>query len=156
MQWLIGPVKSVFGKTGIFSHQIETEDLGVAVLSFKNGAVGTLIGTTCAYPGLETLVQVHGEHGSIYCDGLDIKAWKIAGDPQCQEETEVLEAYSTGIGSTDPKISGSSGHDRQIQDMIDSVRNHRPPAIPIQEARKAVEIIMAVYESSRTGKEIFL
>src|SRR5438876_859635 len=65
IQWLCGPVTEVYGKFGVFAHQIESEDKTVAVLTFENGAMGTLTTTTAAYPGLETELVIHGEKGSI-------------------------------------------------------------------------------------------
>src|SRR5690606_33190825 len=97
--------KSVFAKTGVFNHNIETEDTAVAVITFENGAIGTLIGTTCAYPGLEVLVQIHGEKGSIYAENSNIKLFKMADDLGGEEEKEVLAEYGgmeNKSGSADP------------------------------------------------------
>ncbi|HHY98288.1 MAG TPA: Gfo/Idh/MocA family oxidoreductase [Firmicutes bacterium] len=158
-QWFMGPVKSVFAKTGIFAHKIETEDLGVALVTFKNGAVGTIIGTTCAYPGLDTTVQIHGENGSIYMTNNRIVTWRIKGEREKEEEQEVLSQYGTGggaSGSADPGGIGSNLHFIQIQDMVNAIREGRRPMIMGEEGRDAVRIILAIYESARTGREIEL
>ncbi|MDB5084204.1 MAG: putative dehydrogenase [Bacilli bacterium] len=159
MQWFMGPVKSVFAKTGTYNHNIECEDLGVALVTFENGAVGTLIGTTSAYPGLEVLVQIHGTTGAVYAKNSNIETWKLADDPDRTEEAEVLAQYKAGekkSGGADPNAISTTGHAGQIQDMIFAVIEDRPPMIQGKEGRNAVEIILAIYESARTGKEVFL
>jgi predicted dehydrogenase len=162
MQWLMGPVKSVFAKAGTFNHNIETEDTAVAVVTFENGAIGTLIGTTCAYPGLEVSVQIHGSTGSIYAKNANIELFKVADDDEERsEEARVLEQFGgkkkeQPSGAADPASIPKTGHAGQIQDMIDAVIEGRPPMIQGEEGRPAVEIILALYESAKTGKEVFL
>ncbi|MFE5323324.1 Gfo/Idh/MocA family protein [Paenibacillus sp. NPDC056579] len=160
MQWLMGPVRSIFAKAGTYTHPIETEDTAVAVVTFANGAIGTLIGTTCAYPGLEVSVQIHGSTGSIYSKNNRIELFKMADDDeQFSEEARVLEEFGS---SQNAKASGTAaaglpktGHAGQVQDMIDAVVENRPPMIEGREGRASVEIVQALYESARTGKEIF-
>jgi len=159
MQWFMGPVKSVFAKAGAFNHKIETEDTAVAVVTFENGAIGTLIGTTCAYPGLEVCVQIHGSKGSIYANNANIEVYKLADDPDGTEEARVLAEFGKReqkSGGADPMAISTTGHAGQIQDMIFAVRDNRPPMIEGKEGLPAVEIILALYESARTGKEVFL
>lgn len=160
MQWLMGPVKSIFAKAGTYAHSIETEDTAVAVVTFENGAIGTLIGTTCAYPGLETLVQIHGERGSIYAKNNKLELFKLADDDaQFSGEAEVLARYGAGAAAQPAPSGGApakTGHAGQVQDMIDAVINERPPIIEGREGRASVEIVQALYESARTCKEVFL
>lgn len=159
-QWIMGPVRSVFAKTGVFAHTIETEDLGVALLTFENGAIGSFIGTTCAYPGLDTTVQVHGENGSIYLADGKIATWKIKGDNEKEEEAEVVAEYgrqsNVSAEAGRPAAVPTDSFLMQIQDMVDSVRYDREPFVSGEKARHAVEIVLAIYESSRTRREVFL
>jgi UDP-N-acetyl-2-amino-2-deoxyglucuronate dehydrogenase len=159
MQWFMGPVKSIFAKAGAFNHDIETEDTAVAVVSFENGAIGTLIGTTCAYPGLEILSQIHGTTGTVYANNSNIEVYKLADDPDRTEEAQVLAEFGKkekASGGADPAAISTTGHAGQIQDMIFAVLENRPPMIQGKEGYAAVEIILALYESARTGKEVFL
>lgn len=159
MQWMMGPVKSVFAKAGAYNHNIETEDTAVAVIHFENGAIGTFIGTTCAYPGLETLLQIHGSTGTVYASNANIEAYKLADDAERLEEAQVLSEFGKQekkSGGADPTAISTTGHAGQIQDMIFAVQENRPPMIQGKEGYAAVEIILAIYESARTGQEVFL
>jgi len=158
LQWFSGPVKSVFAKPGIFAHQIETEDAGLALVTFAYGALGTIIGTTVAYPGLDVSVQLHGANGSIYMTDQVIKRWRIRGENEKELEAEMITRFADkrGGGSDDPMAIATTGHAGQVQDMVYAVLEDRDPAIPGSEARNAVQLIEAIYESARTGKEVFL
>ncbi|MFC3769644.1 Gfo/Idh/MocA family protein [Paenibacillus sp. GCM10012303] len=158
MQWLMGPISGIFAKAGTYNHTIETEDTAVAAVTFGNGAIGTLIGTTCAYPGLESLVQIHGTHGSIYVKNHRIELFKMADDDKdFTGEKRVLDMYGAGRSSQADGAAGlKTGHAGQVQDMIDAVLEGRPPLIEGREGRAAVEIIQALYESARTGREVTL
>lgn len=166
LQFLMGPVESVFAHTGTLNHQrIEVEDTAVAVLRFKNGAIGTLVGTTIAYPGLSTRVEVFGEKGTavIERDKLthlflreggegsdagygDKKAVNLAENPEAEDLT----------AAGDPKVISAGGHRAQFEDMIAAIRENREPLVNGMEGRKPLEIILAVYESARTGREVRL
>ncbi len=159
LQWFMGPVVSVNGKTDILAHDIETEDLGLGMLRFENGAHGILMGTTCAYPGLDTKVEIFGENGCIITSNNKVKTWRIKGEDIKAEEEEMVSLYgkdTQGSGSSDPKAIRKKGHLIQIEDMAKAVLEDRDPMITGIEGRHAVEIILAVYESSRTGKEVKL
>jgi len=158
-QWLMGPVESVFAKTGVYAHDIETEDTGFALVTFKNGALGSIIGTTAAYPGLDTSVQIHGENGSIYTVDDKVVRWRIRGDNEEEEEKKMIAGYGSGqggSGSSDPMAIATTGHAGHVQDIVDAVLEDRDPAVPGPAGRPAVEIILAIYESARTGKEVHL
>lgn len=148
MQWMMGPVESVIGHTQVSTHRIETEDTGVALLKFASGACGTIAGTTSAYPGFGTSLDIYGEDGGIGMRNNQITNWKIRGDQMAAEEAAV-------IGNAELNVTKDTTGE-QIQDMIDAVRNNRPPLITGKEGRDAVEIVLAIYESSRTGKEVRL
>ncbi|MGI6083639.1 MAG: Gfo/Idh/MocA family protein [Limnochordia bacterium] len=158
LQWFMGPVKSVFAFSDIFAHDIETEDAAVAAVRFENGAIGSIIGTTAAYPGLDTTVQIHGENGTIYMTDAKIKRWAIRGPQEKEVEAEMIARFA-GKGdaaSADPSAIATTGHAGQVQDMVYAVLEDRDPVIVGSEARHAVEIILAIYESARTGKQVFL
>ena len=156
MQWLMGDVISVTSTMGIFNHQIETEDLTVSIVKFKSGAVATFTSSTCCYPGICTAIELYGSKGSIEVDGDMLKLWKIV-DGSSFEESEMLDAYGGGNSasvSLDPTLV--VGHAVQVEDIISAVIENRDPLVTPLEAVKSVGIINAIYESARTGKEIFL
>lgn len=161
LQWLAGRVKSVIGAYGVFGHDIESEDKAAALLKFENGAIGTLTTTTCAYPGLSQIAVIHGETGSLAWGEGHLTAWKIQGERMKEEEAEMLNLYGPkekrGVTtSSDPMAVGSSGHVGMIEDMVQTILEDREPMITIESAKHAVEIVNAIYESGRTGKEVVI
>lgn len=157
LQWLVGPVEAVMGMFGVFGHQIEAEDQAVALLRFANGAIGTLYTTTCCYPGYSQRVTIYGSEGSVLKDEGALQAWKLLGDEDGKEEKELLAAYGVNkeaSGAADPLAVSFDGHTQIIVDMIEAVNEGRQPAITLDSARHAVEIINAIYESGRTGREV--
>ncbi|MBE6551545.1 MAG: Gfo/Idh/MocA family oxidoreductase [Ruminococcaceae bacterium] len=155
MQWFMGDVESVQGIYTVANHNIETEDLTSSVIRFKNGATATFVSTTCCNPSRGTFMQVYGADGCFEITGETFDAWKPAGVTP-EEEKAMIEKYAHGntaaIASTPGLVLG---HASQVNDMIDAVINDRDPQVGPLEAIKAVRIINAVYESSRTGKVIY-
>lgn len=149
--WMMGDVHSVVAKCGTLVRDIEVEDTAVAIVKYKNGAYGVIQGTTSVYPGLDTRFEVHGELGTVIFDDHGFKTWKFLGG---EEEVPEVEGYVTS--ASDPAALSLSGHYIQIDDMAKAVLEDREPMVPGEEARKAVDLILAIYESSETGKEIIL
>ena len=158
IQWLGGRVKSVMGMFGVFGHKIEAEDQTVALLKFENGALGTIYTTTCCYPGLDQLVTIYGATGSIMKDASELIAWKVQGEKEAEEEAEMLRVFGKrekkeGVAA-DPMAVSSDGHTLIIADLVQAIQEDRQPMIGLESARHAVEIINAIFESGRTGKEV--
>ena len=160
MQWIMGDVRSVTSKTGIFGHEIETEDFTASLIEFKSGAVATFVSTTCAYPGLNTGIKVYGTKGSIEADGDTLLTWKIQSadeneEAEDAEERKMLQTYAgnSSAAALDPALC--VGHASIVEDMIAAVLDDRDPQILPAEAIKSVRIVNAVYESARTGKTVY-
>lgn len=147
LQWMMGPVEHVYAQTDTFLRKIEGEDAGVAVLRFKNGALGIIEGTACVFPkNLEETLNIFGEKGTACIGGLavnKIETWHFADDLDSEEE--VLKQQQD-----DPDTVYGFGHIPLIKDMIDAVNNDREPLINGEEGKKAMEIILAIYKSART------
>ncbi len=161
VQWFGGRVKSVFGAYGVFAHDISAEDSTASVLKFANGAIGVLTTSTCAYPGLAQQIIVYGEKGTISKEDEQLKMWKIRSEKEKEEEAEMLNLYGPqekrgASVASDPMAVGSSGHIGLIEDMISAILNDREPLITIESGKHAVEIVNAIYESGKTGKEVFI
>ena len=164
VQWLAGPVDSVFGYMGIYTHNIEAEDKVSALLRFKNGAIGTINTTTAAWPGGGDTLTLHGENGTISTakerDILEI--WKLRDDKDGSDEARMLSLFGPrekrdrAATATDPNITGNLGHSAIFGDMVAAIRESRDPFITGRDARKPVEIMLAIYESCRTGREVRL
>lgn len=159
LQWMVGPVKSVYAKGGTFAHRMETEDLGIALVTFENGAIGTITGATCVYPGLDASIEIVGKRGTIVSRDNRIATWHIQGDNEQKESSEILSIYGSsqsGTGASDPMAISNMGHILQIEDMVNAIREDREPIVNGEEARKAVAIICSIYESMRTGEEVLV
>ncbi|NLK08647.1 MAG: Gfo/Idh/MocA family oxidoreductase [Firmicutes bacterium] len=151
--WFMGDVRKVFARTGTLLRDIPVEDTAVVSLEFASGAFGTIEGTTSVYPGMDTRIELHGERGTIILEESRINTWKTLDG--VEREQEVIKGEGAKVAS-DPSALGPITHDVLVQDMIDAVKADREPLIPGEEARKAVELILAIYESAKTGKEITL
>lgn len=147
IQWIMGDVQSVFAYSAPLAKDIEVEDTAVAVLKYQNGAFGVIQGATSVYPGMKTRFEIHGENGTVIFGDNGIQQWDLNN---CSEGFPPLEEKTSN-----PK-GLNHGHYMFIDDMIHAVRRNRDPLVPGEEARKAVDLIHAIYESSRTGKEVSL
>lgn len=156
LQWLVGPVASVIGRTATLAHEMETEDTATALLTFQNGALGLIQGATSSWPGDPARVELHGDRGTIVIEEGKITAWKLA-DAAAGEEAAMLNLEETqSSGAADPTAIGFEMHRRQIVDLIEAIREHRPPMIEGAEARKSVEIIRAIYRSAAENGSVSL
>lgn len=149
---IMGDVDSVFGKVRTVRHHIEGEDLGVALLSFRNGALGTIEGSTAIQPGYPERLEVYGEKGSVILEAGKIVHWDL---PEQQTPPPAAAAPQTS-GAADPMAIGHQLHKAQIADFVQAIQENRPPLVNGEQAKKALELILKIYESSRTGQEVFL
>jgi UDP-N-acetyl-2-amino-2-deoxyglucuronate dehydrogenase len=152
IQYLMGGVASVFAYSAPLLRDIEVEDTAVAVLKYKNGAFGVIQGTTSVYPNQETRFELHGEKGTIIVADSGIKQWKMIDS---DEEAPQVGALAT-MSSTKPEDMSSDGHFIFVDDILHAVKENREPLVNGEEARKSVDLILAIYESARTGKEVHL
>ena len=149
---IMGPVKSVFGKITTLNHTIEGEDLGTAILEFENGALGTIEGSTAIYKGYPEKLEIHGTAGNIVLEGGEIVQWQCKGDT----EAIVQEKLISKTGAADPMAIDYLFHKSQIEDFSKSILIENHPSIAGEESLKALKIIEAIYESSKTGKQVFI
>lgn len=153
LQWLMGDVESVFAYAGTLAHRMEAEDVGVAVLRFKNGALGTIEGSTVTWPeNLEGSVAIFGQQGSVKVGGTALNRkvfWKVEG--QLEHEREMLMRESVDP----PSVYGYS-HREQIIEMASAIREGRLPSTHGREARRSLALVRAIYESARTRREVSL
>jgi predicted dehydrogenase len=168
LQGLMGRVVEVTAYTGLIAHErIEVEDTAVAILKFANGALGTIVATTAAYPGLTTRIAVHGDRGSAIIDDDVLTYFHAAregqeGGPQGagggENQAElVMQRYGDGPskpGAGADAKSLSMAHRDQIKDFIEAVGQGREPLVNLREGRRPLAIIQGIYESSRTGRPV--
>lgn len=154
LRWMLGDkVKEVYGVTDRRVHDyLETEDIGMAVLKFENGAIGTIEGTTNVYPAnLEETLYLFGETGTIKLGGKStntIDVWEFA-------DTANSDKRNRGLQEETPNVYGN-GHTSLYADMIDAISGNRSPYVDAVDGRNAVEIVLAIYKSQKEGKPISL
>ncbi len=151
LQNVMGPVKAVMAKVKTTVHDIEGEDLGVAMIEFENGALGTIEGSTATYPGYPERLEVFGSNGSVILEGGKIIAWNLKGK-KAQEEGSAADGPDSG--ASDPMAIDYAYHKFQIEDFVAAIREDRDPVVTGREGLKALALIRAVYESSELDKRI--
>ena len=136
LQWVIGPVQTVWGRYGTFNHDIETEDQTMAILEFENGTWGMLHTTTCSVPDLGTRVELNGTQGFMTWEGRNVEIKQPEGQPKIDLEDIPV----------DPELPANI-----IADMVSAVRDGTPLQCDGHEGRKSVAIFEAIYRSSDSG-----
>jgi len=141
IQWFMGPVKTVYGRSGTFAHKIETEDLSVALFTFESGAWGSFVSTTAGYPDLGSSIEITGDNGSLIWKDSKVLLYKRKDNPEPSLDEFQLDPNR-------PK--------NIIEDMVSAIKRGTPVMVDGNEGRKAVAVFNAIYESSKTGKTVKL
>jgi predicted dehydrogenase len=155
--WLMGPVTHISGMTSLLAHErIEVEDTAVACLRFKSGALGVIQATTSVWPGYPKTIAIHGNRGSAEIEQDDLLRWQF--DPEGPEDEAIRRRFAQKVGgsggSSDPSAISHVGHARQLSDFVQALSAGRNPAVDGREGRRAVEVILGVYQSSETGRVV--
>jgi predicted dehydrogenase len=152
------PIESVQAFTAKLGHpQIETEDTAAAVLRYAGGALGIIYGTTASFPGQFRRFEITGTRGTIINVENSITVWKFADERP--EDKEVLKKFSQiegGGGVADPAAITHQNHARNFKAFLDALESSRDFWIDGREARKAVEVILAIYKSAKDKKPVKL
>ncbi|MBK5273615.1 MAG: Gfo/Idh/MocA family oxidoreductase [Desulfuromonadales bacterium] len=153
LEWMMGDVESVFAKSITALVDIETEDTGMAVLKFRNGALGLIEATTATRPkDLEGSISILGEKGTVEIGGFAVnqmKTWSFIEKET--DDDDMLANYSVNP----PDVYGF-GHKAYYEHVVDCILNNKKALIDGLEGRKSLELISAIYESIETGREVFL
>lgn len=153
LRWMMGgEIEEVMGMTDNKVHDyIETEDLGIALIKFSNGAYGIIEGTTDIYPkNLEETLCLFGEKGTVKAGGDAvnlIEEWRFS---DYIDEPEKVKAEFSELP---PNIYGF-GHSKLYKDVIDSIINNRTPYVSAEDGKAAMELVLAIYKSSYTGEKV--
>ncbi|MGI5855857.1 MAG: Gfo/Idh/MocA family protein [Candidatus Merdivicinus sp.] len=152
--WMLGDqVKSLYGRAETLARNIVVEDTAAAILKMEKGAICVIEGATTVYPGQSTTFAIHGEKGTVVFNDEGIVEWNFLDKEDApQRPDELGEAVG---GSKAAALIGVSGHVMLLRDLALSVLEDRQPMIPPREATTAVKVICSIYESTRTGKEIY-
>lgn len=145
-------IDSLFGQVRTTVHQIEGEDLGLAMLNFKNGALGSIVAGTALYPGYPERLEIYGERGNIILEGGQLIEWNIQGAESPIQKDQLLKQG----GTSDPMAVDYKLHMAQIRDMVSAIQEDREPLVNGEEARKSLALIQAIYQSSQQKIPIYL
>ena len=154
LRWMMGDeVEEVYGATRQQFHDyLEAEDVGMAVVKFKNGAIGTIEGTTNVYPkNLEETLYVFGENGTVKIGGTstnNIDVWDFADETEADSKNKGLEEATSNVYG--------NGHTSLFADVMDAIENDRKPYVDAVAGRNALEMILAIYKSQKTGQPVKL
>ena len=159
IQWLLGPVAEVTAMTACRTHKrIAVEDIAIASLRFKSGALGLIQGTTAAFPGLPREIEIFGEKGSVIYTDEAITHWAAVKDTAYDRKIKRkhVTAASGAAGAADPRAISFKPHLAQFEDFMRARKSGKKVSVDGAEARKAVELIVAIYLAATRGKTVKL
>lgn len=154
LRWTFGgEIEEVYGQTRQQFHDyLEAEDVGMAVVKFKNGAIATIEGTTNVYPkNLEETLYIFGEKGTVKIGGTstnNIDVWDFADESEADTKNKGLQEETSNVYG--------NGHTSLFADMIDAIQNDRKPYVDAYAGRDALELVLAIYKSQKEGHAVRL
>ena len=151
--YIMGDVKSVYGNARTLVHNIQTDDTTAAVLEYKNGALGVIQASTTVYPGVPRKLEISGYQGTIVIEEDVITSWDIKG---MTVPDDVIVTKNEDFSAADPAAFTIEGHVNQFTDIVTSFREGKRPYVDEYEGKRSVELVCAVYESSKKGIRIDL
>jgi predicted dehydrogenase len=157
LRWCMGPAVEVTAVCSTQAHRMEAEDTALAIVKFSSGAVGTILSSTAAFPGFPQRLEVTGTQGTVTVEDGQIvrRAFGAGAEPATAAGSGAPAgpAAPAAVGSN-PAALDVASHAAQIADLLAAVDSGRQPSVSGQSAREALEIVCAVYESSRTGRPV--
>ena len=154
LRWMMGEeVEEVYGATRQqFHHYLEAEDIGMAVVKFKNGSIATIEGTVNVYPkNLEETLYLFGEKGTVKLGGTscnNIDVWDFADQRETDLNNKNLQEATSNVYG--------NGHTSLFADVVDAIRTGREPYVSAMDGRNALEMVLAIYKSQKTGQPVKL
>jgi predicted dehydrogenase len=166
LRWIGGSVDRVAANVATVGHRMEAEDTATVSLRFASGALGAILATTCAAREQPTELRVHGSAGRVRLIGEEAVEWDVPGVPVPRSATEPAEVGNPKAAGPAPRGAGVAraatwgtnaiGYVRQYTDFIGAIRDRRDPEVTAEDGAAAVEIVVAAYEASRTGRAVTL
>ncbi|MBN1543488.1 Gfo/Idh/MocA family oxidoreductase [candidate division KSB1 bacterium] len=147
---IMGPVKWLQARCKTAAHRIEVEDIGMVLLEFESGAYGVIQASTAFFPGLPARLEIHGTRGSARIEGERLAFLHVEGEDSRQDPG------GAAGGASDPKAIEATPFEKQYRDFIAAIEEKRDPIVSGTVARKPLQLILAIYESSRLQKPVEL
>lgn len=154
MVWLMGRPVLVSAHSGCIAHtNIEVEDVVGATITFESGAIGVYLATTAANPGLPIRLAFTGDRGVVVMDDDKITRFDSTVGPSTGPGIGAGPGPSTGSG-----VEGSvdAAHRDQYADFLQAIRDHCEPFVTVADGRLSLQVVLAIYESARTGRPVDL
>ena len=154
LRWMMGDeIEEVYGVTRQqFHNYLEAEDVGMAVVKFRNGAIATIEGTTNVYPkNLEETLYLFGEKGTVKLGGKstnNIDVWNFSDETDEDLKNKGLEEVTSNVYG--------NGHTSLYADVIDAIKSDRKPYVDAQAGKNALELVLAIYQSQKEGRAVRL
>jgi predicted dehydrogenase len=157
LQWMMGMPTHIAGFTAMLAHErIEVEDTAVACLRFGNGALGVIQATTSVHPGYPKTIAVHGNRGSAVIEQEDVLRWDF--EPESDQDKDIRQRFAQKVGASggasNPASISHEYHRRQLADFAKAIETGSEPLVDGKEGRKAVQIILAIYQAAKTGRTV--
>lgn len=153
LQYLAGPAKSLHAYTATLRHNIEAEDTATAILTLKSKALATIYGSTASFPGQSRKITITGTRGTAALEDNTIKVWQFAEKKEGDDKIIQQPGNSSASGASDPASIPFELHARNIEAFTKALDEGRKFEIDGREARKAVEIVLAIYRSAKENRE---
>ncbi|MDC3416033.1 Gfo/Idh/MocA family protein [Aquibacillus salsiterrae] len=151
--WLMGPVKSVFGRAVTRLREIEMEDVGTAILEFESGSIAVVDGTGTIYPvDIGANINLFGECGTVSIGGNaanQIERWRFSESFE-KEEQEMIESNKAM-----PLSVYGNGHKQIVENFVESIKENKDPYVSLEAGFNAVKVILAIYKSSMSGQPVY-
>ncbi len=153
LRWIVGPVRHLMCEWQLGGlHAIPSEDVATALLRYENGAIGVVQASTAFFPGFPDRIEIHGTRGSVTTEGDFLKRWEVPGCPP-----PPAEAFQTStLGSSKPMDIPVEPFCRQLRNIMQAISSGRPPLVTGEEGLQTLKVVLAMYESARTGRRIDL
>ncbi len=154
--WLMGPVDEVFAYAATLNHErLEVEDTLVAVMRYRNGALGTFTAATSLFPGRPKTLDLHGSNGAISVRDEEIVSIDV---PHLTEEERSAWRGSAAASSSgtfaDPMAMSFENHRRQLEDFLRAIDEGTAPLVDGREGLRSVALVEAIYRSAREGRPV--
>ncbi len=159
LRWIMGPVSEVTALCATQDHLIEVEDVALALVRFKSGAVGIIEASTAVFPGLPERLEVTGTRGTVIVEVGETRVRELVQDhDEAGRRGEKAEVGSAPVatGAADPRAIRWAGHAAQVADFLSALDCGKAPLVTGADGRAALEVVLSVYESARQGAPVTL
>ena len=154
---IMGEVESIYAKTDTVAHDIEVEDIAVALMRYRNGAYGRLQTATAVNPGQGIHIEINGTLGTAHLSDDRITGWAVSDSKETLAVETVTDTKVERSGAASSATAFTTrGHSIQVANFIEAVRTGEPLICSGEEGRRSVHLIMALYESARRKEEVML